>query len=638
MRGDLGFERILIFSAVVAGLWFVAFKEGGLDLVVRQEIGLALLWALGLALAFGVLPRAYPTRDATRALIGFALLAAWTAASFGWAESDERVSGDLARALTYAAVLALAVLGLSTRTWKAAGAALCVTALALPLVAVISRAIPDAFSTGVLGEFERLAYPLGYWNALAAWCAMAIVIGIALSAHMAPRLLRAGALAAVPPASVALYLTYSRAGVIACAMGLGLVLILARKKVTTAVHLALAAGVAAGLILYLGSYSELAAGESGAGGAGLMALTLAGSAACALAGWWSRDLRLDRLASRRAVGVALVLMATIGVGAAAFAIGGEGVSGAQEEFTSGSYTVQEGDPSARLTTLEGAREQTWGSALDAAASAPIEGIGAGSFEFWWTRDVEGGESLREPHSLYLGHLAELGIVGLLLLLATLGILATSAWRICSESRSSTSHGLAVALTSAFITFLIHAGVDWMWESTAVAFLALASAGTLLASQGKRRSKRSRNRMSARGLAMAAAAILAGVAIVPGTVAAERARASFFALIIGENTEAIDTAEEAVDAAPWMASPYASKALAELGAGDIEEARESALDAIQREPTNWRHWMLLAGIEGRAGDVAQATEALDHVSDLNPGLSIDPEQLLDEVPDEESASN
>jgi len=633
----VGFERVLLFSALLAGLWFVAFKQGGLDLVIRQEIGLALLWGLGLALAFGVLPRAYPTRDATRALIAFVLLAAWTAASFAWAESDERVSGDLARTLTYAGVLALVVMGVSTRTWKAAGAGLSVTALTLPLVAVISRAVPDAFSTGVLGGFERLSYPLGYWNALAAWCAMSIVMAIALSAHVAPRLLRAGALAAVPPASAALYLTYSRAGVIACALGLGVVLVLARKKVTTAVHIALAASAAAGLILYLTSHPELAAGESGEGGAGFLALTLGGSAACALAGWWSRDLRLDRLASRRAVGTALTLIATIGVGTAALAVGGEGVSGAQEEFTTGSYTVQEGNPAARLTTLEGAREETWRSALDAAASAPVKGIGAGAFEFWWTRDVEDGESLREPHSLYLGYLAELGIVGLLLLLATLGILALGAWRSCGESRSTTSHGLAIALTSAFVTFLIHAGVDWMWESTAVAFLALTSAGIVLASRGRRRSKRSRKRVSVGGLAMAAGAILAGIVIVPGTVAAERVRASFSALVIGEEAEAIEIAEEATDAAPWMASPYASVALAELGVGDIEGARESASEAIEREPTNWRHWMLLAGIEGRAGDVSETKEALEQANDLNPGLALDPKQLLEEVPAEKATS-
>ena len=630
----IDFEEVLIFCGALAAVLFVALNEGGMDIVFRQQVGIGLLWGLGLALAFRVLPRSKLDASARRIGIAAVALIAWTALSLIWTESVERSGADLARLLTYVGVVGVSLLGVSRRTWKAAAAGLCVAALVVPVLAVLSRALPDSFPNGSLESLDRLSFPLGYWNALASWAAIATAISLALSADMRSSVVRALALAATPSAGLALYLTYSRGGVLASAIGLGCVLILTRNRVTSVVHAVGAGAVVAGLIAYVRDNPDLVTGSGGEGGAGLVSLLVVGSAGCGLLAAWTPRLRLDGRVPRRTAGLSLSALSVFCVGVLAFNLGSEGLSGAEEDFTGGAYPSQEGDPASRLTTLEGARSGIWGSALEAAGSSPVLGIGPGTFEFWWTRDVPGGEALREPHSLYLGQLAELGVPGLALLALFLILLATGAWRVSSGMRRSSGRALGVALTAGFVAFLCHAAIDWIWESTALTVLVLSGCSVVVASGLVPRSMRSRRRSRAYGYAVAGAAILAGVAIVPGTVSVERVRASASDLVIGRTQEAITTASEGVDAAPWAASPYATLALAKLEAGDLEGARDDAEAATAREPTNWRHWALLAGVAARSGDEAGFHAAIQEAGALNPGLELSRDALLRVLPEPE----
>ena len=68
-----GSRRRLIAPAVAflatAGLVVAyALRGGSYDIVVRQEMGLAIWWVLGLGFAFGVLPRATVPRVVNRAI------------------------------------------------------------------------------------------------------------------------------------------------------------------------------------------------------------------------------------------------------------------------------------------------------------------------------------------------------------------------------------------------------------------------------------------------------------------------------------------------------------------------------------------------------------------------------------------
>ena len=65
------------------------------------------------------------------------------------------------------------------------------------------------------------------------------------------------------------------------------------------------------------------------------------------------------------------------------------------------------------------RYDFWEAAVDANATDPSVGIGPGTFDFWWTQHGSYAAYVRDAHSLYVETLAELGIIGLLLIGAPL---------------------------------------------------------------------------------------------------------------------------------------------------------------------------------------------------------------------------
>src|SRR5262249_62394694 len=100
------------------------FRGGSYDLLIRQQETLAIWWVLGLGFAFGVLPRARPSRGVIVPLAALLLLAVWTAISLGWTQSDERTFIELNRFLHFAGLLLLIWSLVDRDTWKAAAAGL----------------------------------------------------------------------------------------------------------------------------------------------------------------------------------------------------------------------------------------------------------------------------------------------------------------------------------------------------------------------------------------------------------------------------------------------------------------------------------------------------------------------------------
>ena len=147
-----------------------------------------------------------------------------------------------------------------------------------------------------------------------------------------------------------------------------------------------------------------------------------------------------------------------------------------DAFTEPPPTGEGGDLQPSLLSGSG-RGDYWRVAWEMARDEPLLGTGAGSFEAHWLqeRPVDFSFPARDAHNLYLETLAELGPIGLALLLATLALPLTA----LSQAR-----GLALgpAAAGAFVAYLLHAGADWDWEMPAVTISALFCAATLLASQ------------------------------------------------------------------------------------------------------------------------------------------------------------
>ena len=92
---------------------------------------------------------------------------------------------------------------------------------------------------------------------------------------------------------------------------------------------------------------------------------------------------------------------------------------------------------------------------------------AGTYDLEWAAfgDLARWGNVLDAHSLYLEMFAELGLVGVLLVLA-LAVPVAAALR---EPLSATS----TAAVAAAVTYLVHAGLDWDWEMPAVTTVGIA---------------------------------------------------------------------------------------------------------------------------------------------------------------------
>ena len=605
------------------------FNSGGYDPLYQQQLALAVWWVLGVGVVVGLLPVSVPSRPAWIPVVGLLALAGWTALSLSWTESPDRTYADLTRVVGYLGLVLLGLSLLGRGTWRPAAGGITTAALLICCGAIGSRIAPSVFPDDVTVEAfqpDRLAYPLGYWNALAAWAAISATAAIGWSAHARSSVVRSLALGIAPVAGCTLYLTYSRGGLLAFAIGLLALIVLSRNRWTASLHALTAILATAAAVGVIRANPEVATGDGGSGG-GLVLLGLAAAAlACAWVAQRTYRLRPPELKIPDALRRAAVPAMIVALLATAIALGPQAASQIRQSVQA-PISAQEADPATRLGSLGGRRHELWSSAISAFDEDPARGIGSGTFEFWWARTTANPALVRDGHSLYLETLAELGLVGLLILLAFLAGALRAAWLARPRLDKTSSVGAAAAMISGFVVFLVSAGVDWMWEVPAVAVLALASLTVALASASHRRRSRGGIARLPVQLAIGAAAIAVGALQIPGIVATDRIRASEGALESGDWPRALALANDAVDVQGWAAAPYAQRALA-LGVLDEPLLVRSELDeAIEREPTNWRHPLLLAVIEFVGGDRIAARRSYRRARELRAGLPADGRSVL-----------
>jgi O-antigen ligase len=126
------------------------------------------------------------------------------------------------------------------------------------------------------------------------------------------------------------------------------------------------------------------------------------------------------------------------------------------------------------------RPQYWHVAWRMYESNSLLGAGAGTFGNYWLHNRPNLEFVQDAHSLYVEMLAELGPLGLALLLFAL-VMPLLALR-------GRQHNLLVSTAAgAYVTFLLHAAVDWDWEMPVITVTGLMSgAAILVATRHERR--------------------------------------------------------------------------------------------------------------------------------------------------------
>lgn len=618
---------------------YLGLKGGGYDVVVRNEIGVAVWWIVLLGAFAGVLPAQRLGRASWAVLGLLTALAVWTAVGVAWSESSERTVVESSRLAMYLGVFALGASVCSRDHLRPLVGGMATGIVAVATLAVLSRLHPawlpdDADATGRLlpGARSRLAYPLNYWNGLAALVALGVPLVLVAAAGARSLLGRCAATAALPLLGLCWYLTLSRGGALAIAAGTVAFLALTPRRVSALVGLGLGgvgsailiAGVAQRPALGDGLRSELARHE----GDELLVLGLvvcAGVALLRLGVALAEDHGLTPTVRRprRLVRSGVATLCVIGVAAAAVASDAPTVASERWETFKNpqvSTTVGENGTSARFASSSGnGRYQFWRSSVDAFETRPLSGVGAGTFEFWWARHATLPGFVRNAHSLYFETLAETGGVGLILLLALIGSVLAGGVRRLRRAARADGPLLAAAL-AACVAFCVSAAVDWVWQ------LAVLPAGFLLLAGAVLSARPAPAAGDAEGpprlarvtfAAMAAAAIVALALPLAGVVAIRDSQA---AADRRDLSAALASARTAARVQPYAGSPALQRALVLELDGRLAAASVAARTAGRREPTNWRPPYVLARIETRRGNVGGALRALRRARALNRGSS------------------
>jgi hypothetical protein len=592
-----------------------ALRGGSYDVVAYEEVGLGIWWVLAIAFGLGLLPRTRPPRAALALVGALAAYSLWTGLSLIWTQSSELTIEELARSLDYLGVVTLLGASLDRRTWRAAAAGLGLGAGIVCVFALGTRLAPQVFPTDYVDSafhIDRISYPFGYWNAVGAWGAMSIAIGLAWSAHDSSRARRAIALALIPVAGAMTYLSYSRAAVGGAALAVLAVLALGRSRITALIHVVVAATAAGVVVAVIRHFPEIAHATGTRGAATASIALLLAAAACAVTAVLTAAGGTDRWRVPRAVFRPLAGVCAVIVVIAAAAVGPRVVKRGWHSFTATTITTGV-DPTARLASLSGSRYPLWQVTLSAFDAHPLNGTGAGTFEFWWDQHATTPEFVRDAHNVWLENMAELGLPGLILIIAIAltALVVGAAARI--RARRTVSAGVSAAFLAAFSVYLLHASVDWMWESTAVTVLALAG----IAVVGARGAIRPmRLRLPGRAL-LAALATFAGLVQLPGLLSTASIRRSQAAERVGDVSAALGWAKAGVDAEPWSASAHEQRGLVLEGARELPQAAQELDRAIAREPTNFRHWVVLARIDTERGRLGAAVSDYNRAYQLRP---------------------
>ena len=620
--------RNAFLGLAVAGCVFaLSYANGGFDTTTKAYAGISVWWLLGTAAAIGVAQaRSRVDRLALVALGLLAGLALWTLLSMSWASDGGRAFAQFDQVSLYVAVLALAIaLGrLVPSSVIVGGTALALSAIAC--VALTSRFFPSTFgvepSTILPSLTPRLSFPLGYWNGLGIEVALAYPLLLSIMVSRRSRLARALAALPLPLLSAVMYLTSSRGAFLAAVVAIAAYLLLAPDRWPALAAAVVAGGAAAVSILALVHKNALLAGvmtDPGAVHQGHRAALVIGIACILTALVWlgcgeiGRRVPTPPQRTGWAVAGVIVLGAVIAI-ALSHPIA-KFDTFRTNAFTSGGSSSY---VNTHLLSSSGSgRWQFWGAASSEFQAHPLNGGGAGSWQAWWLQhDTLGGFFTQYAHSLYLESLAELGIVGLLLIGGFIVVAVVGAVRAARTLQS----GDVAAAAAGGIAFFVAAAYDWVWQLAGIAVVGVGLLGVALGALPSTRA----GEWGRSGVVRPLVALLAVAAIVPQVVVLAAG------IHIGNSKDARDAdngaraksealAAKAVE--PWDAQTWLQLALVERDLRQYNAAVSAIHSAIRRAPQDYRLWVAAVTIDANRGDVAAVHRDFAQIRRLYPNAPI-----------------
>ena len=613
---------LLLAAPALLTIYF-AFTGGGF-FAGSTGVGAVLVWT---ALALRMVAADHAMAGLSRGLVlaagALGLFAVWALVSTAWSDSSSRALIEFDRALLYLGLLLL--FGSLPRSperiaWALRG--LFFAMLTVGAIALISRILSEVVSVDELIAADRLSYPITYWNGLGMFVGTGLILATYYaSSERDPAVMRVIGAGAMPVLSATLYFTLSRGAIAATIAGLVIYLVAARPRGAVA---GLLAGVPAATLAVSAAYdadllvseraTSAAAVAQGNDVAVLVCIAVVVAVAARTAGLLL-DRRLARVrpsaTGRRAVsiGFAVAALSALALAFLAFDLG-DRLEHQYDRFVDSSTIRSAADPRARLTDPgNNGRIEHWEVALDAFTDEPLTGTGAGTFGITWARERPITLKVEDAHSLYVELLSELGIAGLLLVLAALGLVL---WGFARWCRGPDRHLYGV-LFAAGSAWAIHAGIDWDWELPAVTAWFWAFGGMALAASAADSIRPAQANLMRVGVALACLAL----AVTPALMAYSQARlnSAVAAFERGDCDTAIDAALGSLKAIPSRPQPFEVLGYCDARLGLHELAIGAMRSGIARDPDNWELHYGLALTQAIAGrDPRPAARVALH---LNP---------------------
>ena len=606
---------------VAATVFALSYANGGFAPTTRAYAGIAAWWLLGVGAAIGIASaRAGIDRMALAAVGLFGAFGVWILISIRWASDAERAFAQFNQVALYVAVLAIAIVlaRLVPAPVLIGGVALALSAVAV--VALVSRCFPSTFGLPqgfkiLLPLKNRLSFPLGYWNGLGIQVALAYPLLLSIMAWRRSRVASALAALPLPVLAAVMYLTSSRGAFVAAAVGVVVFLLLTPRRWPALAALAVAAAAGAVAVAVLVPKKALVAGDVDTAlgvHQGHHAALWIGIACVVTAVAWAglRELGKRVPSPPRRVGqataaalVALVIVAIV----VAHPIG------RFDAFKRAPAPANTQDTTTHLLNSSGSgRWQFWSAAVSEFRAHPLNGGGAGSWQAWWLQHASLNVFSSFAHSLYLEAMAELGIVGLLLIVAAVLVAVVGAVRSALFLESAEVAAAAACGTA----FFIAAAYDWVWQLAGIAVVGVGTLGFALGALPSTRAAAWRRFDALRP----ALALVAVAAIVPQYVvlaAGSHLRNSQAAVDVYDGATARSEALAAKAIEPWAASPYLQLGLVSEAEGNLDLAAHWVTEAIERSPRDYLLWVAAARIETKRGRVGPALRDLHEARRLYP---------------------
>ena len=260
------------------------------------------------------------------------------------------------------------------------------------------------------------------------------------------------------------------------------------------------------------------------------------------------------------------------------------------------------------------RIELWHLAWRDAVAHPVLGSGAGTYEQYYDQHRSTTAVVRDAHNLYLQTLAELGPVGLGLLVIALALPLVAAVR-------ARRHPFVPVAAAAYLAVVIHAAGDWDWQMPALMLAALLCAVAVLAAARQEDGATGVVPGGMRGAALAVTVCVSAFALL-GLLGNRDLASSSDALATHLYGDAAAAARSASRWAPWSSQPKAALGDAQYLAGNHRAARVSYLAAVAKDRHNAVLWFDLAVASTGKARTRAAREAL-RLDPLYPEIAADP---------------